>query len=407
VKTLSVAAAAEHPEIELLLCCAQSDRDPETLARSSALLQAGMDWEYLLKAASEHRITPLLFWHINATSPRAVPEYILDRLQAYFRHNNLRNLHLTGELIRLLDAFEAHGISAIPYKGPVLAAFAYKNLALREFDDLDILLRRQDVLRARELLASFGYQPQYRLTRAQEAAFLRYANQYAYVRDDDDSAVELHWGLASRAFSFLLDTERPWWRLEPVSLGGSTVRTFSPEDLLIVLCVHGSMHLWERLGWICDVAKLIHARREMDWDQLVERATALGSRRALCLGILLAEDLLGASIPEEASQRLRPDPVARLLARQVCQWLFREDIGSQDFLGEALFQPFHIRTAERLLDKVRYCVRQVTTPSLEDVEHLPLPAYLFPAYHLLRPVRLTGKYGQRLLSVLSRPTLIS
>jgi adenylate cyclase class IV len=124
---------------------------------------------------------PLLFWQLDAISPETMPSDILDELGAYFRANNIRNLSLTRELLRLSREVETRGIPVIPYKGPILAALAYGNLALREFGDLDVLVRTQDVLRAKELLASFGYRPAYRLTRAQEAAYIRYGDQYPYV----------------------------------------------------------------------------------------------------------------------------------------------------------------------------------------------------------------------------------
>ena len=336
---------------------------------------------------------PLLYWQLTAISPEAVPDAVADDLETYFRANNLRNLSLTGELLKLLKEFEAHEIPAVPYKGPVLAVFAYGNLALREFGDLDILIRRQDVLRAGELLASLGYRPEHRLTRAQEEAFTRYGDQFLYYRDS--SVVELHWGFASRAFSFLLGAERRWWHLEQISLGGGTVSTFSPEDLLLILCVHGSMHLWGRLQWVCDIAELSHVRREMDWAYLFEQATAMGCRRALLLGLVLADVLLGASLPGEALSRLQTDPATMILVEDVRARLFREGVGSEEGFEDSLFQPFHLKVMERLRDKVRYCVRQATVPSLQDFELLPLPVPFIPAYRILRPVRLAGKYGER------------
>ncbi len=395
----SSVATPDRPEAKLLLCSARSRRDAETSAKIEALLQEGIDWEYLLRAARSHRVIPLLFWQLNSISSEIVPDDVLNQLHAYFRNNNLRSLSLTRELLRLSREFETHGIVTIPYKGPVLAASAYGNLALRDFDDLDILVGKQDVLRAGELLASFGYRQIYRLTHAQEAAFIRYLDQYRYVRDHDGRVVELHWGVAAKAFSFLLGTQRQWWQVERVPLGGGAVSTFSLEDILLILCVHGSMHLWSRLQWVCDIAELIQVRKEINWGWLVMRATALGCRRALFLGLLLANELLGIKLPEEVEQRLQADPVARTLARQVSEWLFREDADSQTVFEDSLFQPFHIKVMERLQDKVRYCARQVTVPSIQDYELLPLPAYLFPAYHLLRPARLTGKYVRRSLSV--------
>jgi hypothetical protein len=103
-------------------------------------------------------------------------------------------------------------------------------------------------------------------------------------------------------------------------------------------------------------------------------------------------------MPEEVAQWLRADPVAKTLAAQVSEWLFREATGSHGLLEESLFKPFHVMVLERLQDKVRYCARQITVPSIQDYAFLPLPAHLFPAYHLLRPVRLTGKLVRRSLS---------
>src|SRR5215218_2458387 len=175
----------DRPEIKLLLCCARSRRDPKNTARIGALLQETIDWEYLLRTAHDQRIMPLLAWQLKAISSETIPSDVLKQLSSHFRENSLHNLSLTRELLRLLRVFETHGIAAVPYKGPVLATFAYGNLALREFGDLDILVRRQDILRAGELLASSGYRLGYRLTRAQEAAFISYADQYFYTRDHD------------------------------------------------------------------------------------------------------------------------------------------------------------------------------------------------------------------------------
>jgi hypothetical protein len=68
---------------------------------------------------------------------------------------------------------EGRGIPAIPYKGPVLAASLYEDLAVRPFSDLDILIKRKDVLKAMDLMTSLGYRPHYQLTHTQVAAFLK------------------------------------------------------------------------------------------------------------------------------------------------------------------------------------------------------------------------------------------
>ena len=391
-------AVSPSPETELLLCCAQVHGPPARTEQIRALLREEIDWHYLLLAAYEHGVMPQLFWNLDATCPEAVPETVLNELRDHFRSNHLHNLFLTGELLKILREFEARGILAIPYKGPVLAAAVYENLALRQFGDLDILVHKQDVPKAREALLALEYRPQYRLTLAQEAAFLRYEREYTFKNEGKGSVVELHWEIAPRPFSFSLETERLWDRSERGSLMGDTITTFSPEDLLFILCVHGAAHFWGRLGWIRDVAELIRAYEGIDWELLMRRASMSGSERMLLLGLLLASDVSGADLPEWVSERMWGEATVKALAGQMRERLFRETEDSQEVFGEeSHFHPLHLRMMERSRDKIRYCIYQATAPILKDWALRPLPVSLFPLYYVLRPMRLAGRYGQKLL----------
>jgi hypothetical protein len=392
-------ASLNRPEVELLLCCARTVRSAEEDARIRALLLENMDWEYVLQTARRHGVAPLLYWHLDAVSPEVVPEDVFDRLRDHFRANNLRNLFLTGELLRILKAFEAYGILAVPYKGPALAASAYGNLALREFHDLDVLVHRHDVPKAKEVLASMGYRALYQLTGAREAAFLLSQCEHPFVRDDGKCSVELHWEVIESHF-FPLDTERLWDRLDQIPLGGDTVLNLSPEDMLLILCVHGTKHAWERLGWICDVAELIRVHQDIGWERVTKQASVPGGERMLLLGLFLARDLLGADLPEEVSRRVQADPTLKALARRILERLFWETGDSSGFLmgyEAPALHTLHLEVRERLRDKIRYCVRKAITMRGEDLELLPLPKFLFPFYFVIRPIRLASKYGRRVL----------
>jgi hypothetical protein len=387
-------AAGTHPETELLLCCARAGAGPKRAGRIRALLREELDGTRLVQTALRHGTMPLLYRSLVAACPEAVPAAILDQLRDHFHNNARRNFFLAGELLKCLELLGAHGIPAVPYRGPVLAASAYGDLALRQFDDLDILVHKQDVVRARDLLVSRGYRPEFQLTRAQEAAYLRDQSEYKVLRDEGMLIVELHWRFTEGYFSFPLDPEQLWQRLETVSLAGREVRTFSAEDVLLILCVHGTKHLWERLGWICDVARWLGVHGGMDWGWVMERAAALGSERMLFLGLFLANDLLGAPLPEDVLQRVQADPAVASLAEQVRQGLFGHAHGQPGDLGRCLF---HLKARERLGDRVRYCVRLAVTTTPGDWASVRLPSSLFPVYYVLRPIRLVGAYGPRLL----------
>jgi len=385
----------KRPEIQLLLCCASTSPNPIRVERIRALLQQEIDWTYLLRTAGRHGVAPLLYRSLNATNAEVVPEDVMGQLRERFYANSRRNLLLTGKLLEILDALEERKIPAIPYKGPVLATFAYGNLALREFGDLDLMLKDKDVLEAKEVLTSLGYQPRDRLTRAQEAAFLRYERQYEFSRDDG-TAVELQWKVTPAYFSFPLDYEYVWERTVPVSLGGRTVQTFSPEDLLLILCVHGPVHCWASLRWVCDVAELVRASGKMDWERLIERASTFNSKRMLLLGLFLANQLLGMDLETKILREARADAAVEALAEDVRERMLSESSTAQGILEGAVFRGFHLRVIERLRDKMRYCAHRAVTPSLREWRALPLPAVLFPFYRVLRPTLLTGKLGLRL-----------
>ena len=389
-----------RPETALLLQCARTSRSPETTDRIKALIREGIDWDDVLQAAHRHGMAPLLYWHLDAIHPEEMPESTLTHLRDYFHATSQRNLFLAGELLRLLSVFTAQEIPIIPYKGPTLAASIYGNLTLREFSDLDILVKRHHVPKAEEVLVSMGYKL-YRSTQTQEAVHLQSRVRRDFMLGDGKSIVELHWGIVPIRYSFPFDTERLWERLEEVRIGGHLVPSLSPEDMLLVLCIHGYKHLWEQLGWICDVAELIRTHQDMNWEQLMAHAKSLDGERMLFLGLVLASDLLGADPPERVRERAWADPTVKAIAERIrAQQLFQET-GEPDYLFRAYAQ---LQLRKSLAHKIgysraliRYCVRIAITPSLADREMMSLPDFLSPVYYVLRLIRLTGKYGAMLL----------
>ncbi len=372
---------------ELLICCARARMNAETADRIRTLLRQETDWTHLLQAADWHGLTPLVYWHLSGSAPDAVPKAVMDHLRARFHEIAGRNLFQTAKLLELLDLFAISGIVAIPYKGPALASLAYGNLALREFVDLDFLVRERDVPKAQRILISQGYRPELPLGPSQEAAFREYHYHSTFLNDADGVIVELHWRVAPRYFAFALDVERLWERLKPMSLVGKEVLTLSPEDWLLILCAHGAKHRWEQLKWICDIAELIRVQEALDWGLVTEQAMSLGVARMLFLGLVLARDLLGAALPGEVVRRARADPVVESLAAQIRAQLFsKPEIPST--LGEMSL--FHLRARERFRDRLRYCLRLAVTPTVGDWQFVPLPRPFFPLYYLLRPIRLAA-----------------
>ena len=396
-RSVKVPVSGFSSEVELLLCCARTCMDTAVAYRLRDLLREDINWAYVIQTAKLHGMIPLLSRHLQHTCSEAVPQVILDQLQRYCHRHALHNLFLTRELLKLLALFEAHGISAIPYKGPVLAATVYGDLALRQFTDLDIVVHKQDVLSGKALLLSQGYRPLCQLSEAQEATLLQSFHAYAFVRDDGRVSVDLHWRFTPSHYAFPLELELLWEHLEPVRLADTMVLTLPPEDLLLILCVHGTKDGWTRLKWICDVAEMVRMHQGMDWDRVIEQSGKLRSEHHLFLGLLLASNLLGAALPQEVLRKVQTDAVAGRLAAQVHTCLFSETADVVKVVESSLL---HFRVMQRWRDRITYvlhCLCTMMTPNTRDQALLSLPTALSCLHYIFRPIRLVGEYGLVLL----------
>jgi hypothetical protein len=383
-------------EDELVLLCARTKVDAETSARIKAITSSPdeVDWDYVYRLARRHSVLPLIYSQLSTAAAANVPVDQLARLKQNYQDNVARNLLLTTELCRILQTFEAAGIEAVPYKGPALAAYAYGNLSLRRFVDLDILVRKADALRAKELLTALGFVCGTPWTNAQQALLLRTQHNLSLSREEGRIVVELHWEVASSLFASSLQAEDFWGRLETLRLNNIAVKSLSAEDLLLSLCVHGSKHLWERLAWICDVAELARARPDLNWSVVLERAASSGSDRMLLLGLCLAKSLLNAPLPEHVKSKLEADRIVVSLAKQVSKRLFG-DVGQPPAsISESIRFNWAVREGWR--SRLRYC-RLLLQPTDADIETIPLPRPLSFAYYLMRPFGLFRRDRERRL----------
>jgi hypothetical protein len=324
----------------------------------------------------------------------AVPADVMERLRDRFQGVARHGLKLTAELLRLVKLFEGRGIGVIPYKGPTLALAAYGNIALRHFQDLDLLIRRNDFDMARDLLIQEGYRPQFEFDAAQQKSFLSSGNELLFTRVSDGTIVELHWEISPRYFTFPLDTELLWEQSRTITLFGRPVRTIPVELLLLILAAHGAKHNWERLAWICDVAELIGHSNDIDWNRLFDYAEKLGSGRMLLLALWLAHDLLGTPLPGFVLDRIEADRSIDELAAAVRQSIFADTEYNPEVVKRS---GFHMRSRERLRDRIRYSVGRAMLPTTEDWDALRLPKALAGWYPVLRPFRLAFKHGLRLV----------
>lgn len=351
----------------------------------AALVSSVPDWPALLRSVDTHAVAPIVYTPLAQTG--RVPADSLAQLRAAVDENALRSIVLTSTLRELVALLGEERIPVIPIKGPLLARAAYGDLASRRFADLDLVVHRRDLDRARAILAQRGFEPAIALARDAESALIGADYHIALVHHEHGIAVELHWALIRPGLAGLRDESWPWTHACDTTALGSPMRTLTVDATFVYLCVHGSKHLWSQLGWLCDVAALARNERALSWPAVRALAASLGATRMVALGCALASELLGA-VQCDAFGVI--DAHVRRLASDVRARLFDD--------APAMSLPaFQLRVRTRLADRIAYLAEIAAAPHAADVQFAALPRRARALYYVLRPARLAVKHGRHAL----------
>lgn len=123
-----------------------------------AVLGVDLDWEAIYKKANQHKVIPMIYHHLRRLKLLlSLNMEVKNKFEAIYRENKLRNGIYFDELWLILDAFKSQNIKAVLTKGAYLVLLIYRDPALRYFIDIDILVRREDFMRACSLIEDLGY----------------------------------------------------------------------------------------------------------------------------------------------------------------------------------------------------------------------------------------------------------
>jgi hypothetical protein len=378
------------PEKRLLICCARTRMQSAIAEEIREIAARPLDWDYLLTAAAENSVMPLLGRHLPEVAANLVAPEHIERLRRACRASAIRCLSLAGELIKVVGQFQSEGILAIPWKGPILAAQAYGDMAMREYEDLDLILRQCDLRRAHDTMLRLGFRAKYPWILVRGGTRSLVPGEYNYIDDARRIIVELHTELTLRHFPVTLDLEEYSRRLVSVSLSGHSLQTSSIEDVLPMLCIHGAKDFWERISWVADISELVQRVPMLDWDAVWRRTERLKAERMLSLGLALTAGLLDAPLPAEVHLRVQRDKIATSVAAELRGMLLRRNPVLPSGVARAEFRR---KMVAGTFAGLRYSMRLAIAPAEEDWQMMRLPRVLAPLYIALRPLRLLKKYS--------------
>jgi len=303
----------------LMLSCAMRNIKQDTLKKVQEILSPDLNWAYFLQRTKEEGLASLIYKAFLKIPDieKIIPEYILQDLKIIYYSVVKRNILISRTLEKILQAFQAENIESIIFKGIALAESVYGDIGSRSMVDLDILVRRQDVKKADEILGRFNYAKLFEV-KDYSAIFLNLYRNALLFRNLNTypQYIHLYWHILNlftydKDILHKIDMDKIWDDAIEIELGNLKIRTFSIYHQIIYLCLHASNHAYKPLILLCDLNEFIRLNQEkIDWDILAKEAVKFGLSKYVYYGLYLTRQTLGAAIPENTFSRLKPKRIS-------------------------------------------------------------------------------------------------
>jgi len=274
-------------EDKLLLDCLKLNGNVDQEKLSNLERLTAEDWNLIAQRSVRHSVAPLLYFCLKQSGLH-VPATTSEKLHELYLGSVASNLHLYHELSKRLQVLKDASIPVVVLKGAHLGEIVYGYIGLRPMSDADLLLKKEDLARGQKRLMDAGHSP--------------FSNQ---IR------LDLQWNIESSVDYLKIDMKKIWERARPEVIAGVEVLVLCPEDLILHICLHLSFqHLFQLAGVrsLCDIRESIeHYNSKIKWTQVCSHASEWGVRNSVYLTLLLARDMMGANVPDDVMEDLKPD----------------------------------------------------------------------------------------------------
>jgi len=263
-------------------------------------------------------------------------------------------------------------------------------MAMRQSGDMDLFVRKRDVVRIKKAVQELGYSARVPIPENAEEDYIATGYECTFDSAAGQNILELQWALQPRFYAVDFDMEGLFGRAVSITVAGRRMKTPSPEDLLLMLSVHAAKHVWSRLIWLCDVAQVLR-KNNLKWGWIQSQASALGVERILHITLLLANRFLAVPIPVAVENAVVADRAALAFSERIAIAIAAGVTYEEEKLS---YFRLMMRLRERPIDRLRFLTRLTFTPGPGEWEAVHLSKALFPLYRVVRLARLAARFAR-------------
>lgn len=286
-------AWALTPEMRLVLDCCKSLVHPNHKSQLPALLSHPFNEDTLLKLCEDQRLVMVVSKFLVKPHGAAFSDELRGQFAVSTRSLTHSHLRAVKTIVEVNQVFHERGIASVFLKGPVLNEVLFSGEVLRYSNDLDLLVRREQLFEADAALRSIGFFPHSDL----ESIELKLKNtgqkDLAYYKKGF-CRIEMHWK-THEVESILSHPTFNWDSVVAhVPFHRQTVPVLESYHNCLYLCLHAAKHNWSRLRWLLDIA-LYSQKTNLDWDKLVTLAQRYHLKSVVVEASVLCHQLFGLS----------------------------------------------------------------------------------------------------------------
>ena len=148
------------PASQLILSSAKLEPSVSELERLNDLIPQIENWDGLVAEIIARQTAPLFFKKLPLlTNRNLIPAEATAKLQQAYYRSLSRGMVLYSTFEKVAEAFCIAGIQVVVLKGIYLSEWLYGDIALRQFSDMDLLVKKEDALQCLSILKNLGFKP--------------------------------------------------------------------------------------------------------------------------------------------------------------------------------------------------------------------------------------------------------
>lgn len=268
-----------------------------------------LDLQKLFDLCVEHELDGVATSRILQHNLLELPPYWTDKYNA----EKKRLTFLKQKAEDICRIMSENGIKMVILKNGGIMADIIEDPAACPMEDIDSFVRKEDFIKAHELLVQngfvFKFRSEFEFEELENAYRSGSTEYYIEMPDNEKMWFELSWRAVAGRW-IRLDKEPETNALIDAAYfaPGTKVGILSPEDNLLQVCIHTAKHSYVRAPGLrlhTDVDRIV-AHKEIDWNLFVKKAKDAHVKTAVYFSLFIPSVLFGTKIPSFVFDELTP-----------------------------------------------------------------------------------------------------